>query len=575
MTRRGVWTFILVLTAIGAAILVAALRLRGSASPASPSTVLVFDVPDELDEAEVPFHPFGLDLFRRNRLTLYRVVHGIRQAAADPHVAGLVLHVDELDWGWARIGEVRDALLAFRDAGKPVYASLTNPSDPEYLLASAASWIAMPPTSVLQLDGLTQTVLFMKGTFDKVDIHPNFSHAGKFKSAVESYTRSEMSPEAREALAALLDDAYDLLVDSLASARGLPDTTIQRILDEGPYVARRARAAGLVDTLAYDAEVDSMAAGDIADDAPLLPFTQYVAHAPESRSGPRIAMITVAGTIASGRSRFEADDGAIAGSETVIDALQDARTRSSIKAVVLRIDSPGGEIGAADDIWREVERLRDVKPVVVSMSDLAASGGYYVAAPADRIVAQPATITGSIGVFGGKLNVLGLYRKLGLNVESLSRGRHAQMMSPYTDFDPDEARLYDAQLADSYRTFLARVAEGRQMSVGAADSIAQGRVWSGWSAWEQGLVDTLGGIETAFRLAAEEAGVSASRGYRVETLPKVERGWMEQLFEEWFPEDQGFPPGIPLPSVLRSWIAAAKIARGANLVLMPYSVQMR
>lgn len=573
--RSGVWTFILVLSAIGAAVLFASYRLHQPASPASASTVLVFDVPTDLEEGDLPFNPFALDMLRKNHVTLYRTVRGLKHAATDPHVAALVLHIDEVDWGWGKLAEVRDALLEFRNSGKPVYASLAGGGDSEYFLASGARWIAMPPTSSLQVDGLSESVMFMKGAFDKLDIHPNFAHAGRFKSAVESYTRSGMSPESRAALEALLDDEFDLYADSVAVARDMTPAALRALLDQGPFSAQEALEAGLIDTLVYDAEADSMATVEMGDDVPTLSFALYAAHLPASRSGPRIALIAASGAITTGRSRYQADEGTVMGSETIIDALEEARTRSSIKAVVLRVDSPGGEMPASDDIWREVQRVRESKPVVVSMSDLAASGGYYIATGADRIVAQPTTLTGSIGIYGGKLNLLGLYHKLGLNIETVSRGRHAEMMSPFTDFKAEEAKIYTQQLEDSYRVFLERVAEGREMSEEQVDSIAQGRVWSGIGAFERGLVDTLGGLDVAFELALEEAGLPKEHGYRVESLPKVEHSFLEGLIANWLEDNDGFSPGIPLPSVVRAWIAASRFPVGVSLALMPYSVTIR
>lgn len=574
-TRRSAWMFILVLSAVGGVVLAAALRLRHPGSPASPSTVLVFEVPDELEEGETPMSPLSLDLLFRNRPTLYRTVHALRTAARDPHVTALVLHVGDISWGWAKIADVRDALLEFRDAGKPVYASLTGGGDAEYFLVSAASWISAPPTAILRIDGLSESVLFLKGAFDKLDVHPNFAYAGRFKSAVESYLRKDMSHDSRDALNELLDDEFTLFVDSLASARGVSSSTMRALIDEGPFMADEARAAGLIDTLVYDAEVDSMAAADIGEEAPILSFSQYLGRLPAPQNGPRIALVTASGTISSGRSRYFPDEGPVLGSETLIAALREARTRPSIKAVVLRVDSPGGEMPAADDIWREVVRVRDEKPVVVSMSDYAASGGYYIATGADRIVAQPGTLTGSIGIYGGKLNVLGLYRKLGLNVETLSRGRHAEMMSPFRDFDGEESKRYKRQLEDSYRLFLDRVAEGRAISREAADSLAQGRVWSGLAAWERGLVDTLGGLNTAFEVALTQAGLSPRQGYRVEPFPRADRSFLERLIQDWLARDEYFTPGLPLPRVLRSWLAAARFPQGVSLALMPYSIEIR
>jgi protease-4 len=573
--RRGVWTFIAVLTLAGLAVLFASLRLSQPASSGAASSVLVFDVPSDLEESELPFNPFALDILRRNRWTLYRAIRGLEHAAEDPHVSALVLHIDEVDWGWAKLAEMRDALLEFRESGKPVYACLAGGGDPEYFLASAAGWIAMPPTANLQLDGLSQSVLFMKGTFDKLDIKPNFASAGRFKSAVESYTRTEMTSDSRAALEMLLDDEYRVYVDSIAVARDMSVEAMHSLLDEGPFSSQEALESGLIDTLVYDAEADSMALADLDEDVPTISFLQYASKLPARRGGPRIALIAASGAITGGRSRYLPDEGMVMGSETIVEALEEARTRSSIKAVVLRVDSPGGEMPASDDIWRAISRVREAKPVVVSMSDLAASGGYYISAGADRIVAQPTSLTGSIGIYGGKLNLLGLYRKLGLNVQSIGRGKHAQMMSPFSDFEEDEGKIYQQQLEDSYRVFLDRVSEGRGISVEQADSIGQGRVWSGIAAWEQGLVDTLGGLRTAFDVALDEAGLPHHRGYRVELLPKEEHSLIERLLADWFDDSQDFTPGLPLPRVVRAWMAACRFPAGVSLALMPYSVEIR
>ena len=213
---------------------------------------------------------------------------------------------------------------------------------------------------------------------------------------------------------------------------------------------------------------------------------------------------------------------------------------------------------------------------MVSMSDVAASGGYYIAAAANRIVAQPATMTGSIGVYGGKLNLLGLYRKLGLNVETVSRGRHAEMLSPYRDFTAEEAAQYERQLEDAYRIFLERVSEGRKMATAVADSIGQGRVWSGVAARALGLVDTLGGLDRAFGIALVEAGHPAGVGFVVEQFPKIERSFLERLLETWLEENDGsMLESLSLPPVLRSWLAVARFPVGVPLALMPFSVEIR
>jgi protease-4 len=428
--------------------------------------------------------------------------------------------------------------------------------------------------ALLQINGLTASAMFLRGTFEKLDIRPNFTSAGRFKSGVEQYSRTEMSPPAREALSAMLDDVFTNLVDTLASARGLSPDSVSRLFDTGPFGAPQAKALGLIDSVLYAEDVDSLAlrrAGSSSDRIGLFRYADRVAW----DAGPKIALIAATGTIVPGRSRFQAGEGAVMGAETMVQALREARTRRSIQAVVLRIDSPGGVIDAADDIWREVKRCRETKPVYVSMSDVAASGGYYIAAPATGIVAQPSTITGSIGVYSGKLNLLGLYRKLGLNVETVSRGLHAEMLSPFSDFTPEEAAIHQRNVNASYETFLDRVCEGRGLTRDEADSVGQGRVWSGTSAYAIGLVDTLGGMDLAFDLAREAADIDPDDGYSVELLPHVQRTFLDRVVEQWLSESDDDDIETRIPAVLRTWLAAARFPAGRILAVLPWSIEIR
>jgi protease-4 len=487
----------------------------------------------------------------------------------------MVLHVDDIEWGWAKVAEIRDAVLAFRAAGKPVYASLAGGGEREYLLASAARTVASPPLAVLQINGFTASALFMRGTFDKIGVTPNFSHVGQYKTGVERYTKTGLSAPSREALQALVDDHYRIFVDSVAAVRRMPPATVERLLDEGPYSAREARERGLIDTLLYRAELDSMATG--RHRAPTVTLTRYLARLRAS-GGPRVALISAVGVIAEGRSRSSPGQGEILGAETLIKALREVRERSSIRAVVLRIDSPGGSAPAADEIWREVKRCRDAKPMIVSMSDLAASGGYYIAAPADSIVAEPGTLTGSIGVYGGKLNILGLYRKLGLNVETVARGKHAEMLSPFRDFTPEEEARFQAQMEEVYRTFVSRVSEGRHLTTSAVDSVGQGRVWTGLAAAPRRLVDRLGGLDRAFAMARRRAGIDADEALSVEIYPRVERTLFQRLLADLVgDEEEGSDAlaGTSLPPIVRAWVAAASFPAGEALALMPWSIEIR
>ena len=578
MRRGGVVVFIVLLGLMGAAMMLAAYLLRRpTGAGGSSSSILVFDVPYVLEEGEPPASGYTMDWLRPERPTLWRVVSGLRRAAKDDRVEGLVLHIDDVDWGWAKVAEVRDAIQTFRAEGKPVYASLSGGGEREYLLASAADVVTVPPLGVLQLDGLTASALFMRGTFDKLDITPNFSHSGTYKSGAEGYTRQSMSEPAREALQSLLDDIYADLVDSLAMARELEPDTVARFLDDGPFGAEEAWSRGLVDTVMYRGDLDSLALHADEGDRDRLSFARYLERPAPSGARSRIALVVASGTIAEGRSRDSMGEGAVLGSETLIKALHDACDRASVKAIVLRIDSPGGSAPASDEIWREVERCREEKPVVASMSDLAASGGYYIAVGADSIVARSTTITGSIGVYGGKLNVLGLYRKLGLNVETLSRGAHAEMLSPFKDFSPDEAARFQNSMDTVYRTFVSRVSDGRGLAAEDVETVAQGRVWSGTAAADRALVDEIGGIPRAVEIARKLAKIPAGEEIALDVYPKIERTFLQRVFAGFFSEDQGDEAlaALRLPPVLRAWLTAARFPSGVALALLPYSIEIR
>lgn len=573
-SRRRVLGLVVVLLVLGAVALAAVSRMRRPLHVAVEPRSLVYDVPTDIDEAPASYLPFSLASFRREQPSLREICAAIGRAADDRAVEALVLHVGEVEWGWARVAEFREAVRAFRAAGKPVYASLAGGGEQSFLLASSADVLSMPETAVLQLDGLTLSAMFLRGAYDKLGITPNFASVGEFKSAVETYTRTGFSPPAREALESLLDDQFTLLVDTLAAARALPPDSMRRLVDEGPFTAPAAMRAGLLDTLLDEPGLDALASGDEAG-RDGLPLERYARGGDGAPGEAEIAMVVASGAIVPGRSGSSPWSGERCGSETVVNALREARRRRAVKAIILRVDSPGGSGQASDDIWREVRRARERKPVVVSMSNLAASGGYYIACGADRIVAEPSTVTGSIGVFGGKLNLLGLYQKLGLNVETASRGRNAEMLSPFRDFTPDEQRRYQAQLDDFYRVFLGRVAEGRGMSPERADSLGRGRVWSGLAAQRLGLVDTLGGLGTAVAVARELGGVGEDETVRLELYPRPRRTFLRTFLEGLAEDTDEEAREAVLSPVFAAWIAASRFPTGATLALLPYTLDIR
>ncbi len=571
-SRRRAVIVTLVCIAVGAVTLNLAIRARRPLHGTMAPRVLVFDVPSQVDEGPAPPSP-SLDFLRRERPSFHELLFAVRNAAEDRSVAGLVLHVDGLDWGWARVYEMRAAVLAFREAGKPVYASLNGGGEREYLLASAASRLGMPPVSSLQLDGLSASALFLHGGYEKLGIRPNFAHVGRFKSAVEQYTRDSLSADARLSMEELLEDEFTLLVQALAEARDLSTDSVRRLIDEGPWTASEAFAHGLLDTLIAEADVDSLAAHEGDERHPTASFLRYAAEGGDG-TGERIALVVAEGEIVDGRSRESAFGGRSVGDRTLVEALRDIRGRRGIRAVVLRIDSPGGSGDASDAVWQELRRLRREKPVVVSMGDVAASGGYYLACAGDAIVAGPATITGSIGVFGGKLNVLGLYRKLGLNVVTVRRGRHADMWSPWRDFDAEERALYQRSLDQFYRVFVSRVAEGRGMDAADVDSVGQGRVWSGVAAKRYGLVDTLGGLHEAFELARARAKIGADQDIVVEVYPRPRKSLVQKWLGGVFEEPQQEEAIVPVLAELGRWYRLAGTRAGALLALMPYTIQI-
>jgi len=569
---------VLSIVVVGTIALAAAYALRRPLRPGGDGQVLVFDVPSQIEEGLPTYSAWSLGALRADRHTLTDLTLALRQAADDDDVHGLILHIDGLDWGWARIAEFRDAVAVFRRSGKPVLATMTGGGEPEYLLASAADKISMPAVAHLQLDGLTASAMFLRGAYDKLGIRPNFAHVGQFKSAVEQYTRETMSEPARAALDTLLGDQYGQLVDSLASSRGLSAEAMRLLIDEGPFLTLQAYELGLIDTLLDESAADSLLLHHEGRRYTAYSLQHYVDDPSGPAVGDHIALVVASGAIVPGKSRETPFQGSELGSETVIAALREARSRTSVKAVVLRVDSPGGSADASDDIWQEVRRVRAVKPVVVSMSDYAASGGYYIACGADVIVAQPATLTGSIGVFGGKLNILGLYRKLGLNIETVSRGRHAQMLSPFRDFTPEESERYQLQLDDFYRVFLGRVAEGRGMTPAAVDSIAQGRVWSGAMAKRLGLVDELGGLDRAVEIARARAKLDPEGSTILDVYPRPKRPYLQRWLGDLIGDSEDDTVGLPFglsSEVLSSWMIAARFPTGAVLALMPYSIHIR
>ncbi len=572
MRRRTAWIVAAGVAALAmgaAAVGALALLLRGrGASPtwASSETYLSLNLGGQIPEQP----PSELEtFFERKPTSLRTLVESLDRAASDPKVKALVLRVSQLpDSGWGKVQELRDAVGRFRKSGKPAYAHLEFCGNKEYYLATACSKIYAVPTALLDVSGLAAEVTFFRHTLDKLGIEAQFEGVGKYKNAPNRFTESGFTEPHREQTEALVESLFAQFVAGIAAGRGKTEAEVQALIDEGPYDARQALSAGLVDELLYQDELEVRLKG-----AERITAGRYVrsARGLGLDGRPKLALVYAIGEIISGESQGSAFGGELAGADTVARAIREARTNSAVRAIVLRVDSPGGSGTASDVIWREVERAVQSKPVVVSMGDVAASGGYYIAMSGNAIVAQPGTITGSIGVFGGKFSLRGLYDKIGLSKEIVARGRNAALFTEYRPWDEREKAKVRGLMVAFYEDFVTKAAKGRSKSYDEIDEVAQGRVWTGTDALRAGLVDRLGGLDVAIALAKEKAGIA--RGQEVNLLILPERkGFFETLMER----QEEAATEKALPADVRSLLRWASLLDGRTPVArLPFDLRFR
>lgn len=513
--RRGV---ALVFAFIGLAMLVsmagiAFMYVAVSGAPSVPSSAtLVLRPGGELQEV-VPDDVLG-QVFGREQDTVRGFVDNLRKARRDSRIKTVLLMPSGLQLPyWAKVQELRDAVIEFRKSGKRVVAFLEYGGDREYYLASAADKVYLLPSSPLDLSGVASYEIFLRGAFDKAGAYPDIVHIGDYKSAANQLTEKGFTPEHREMTTSLNRDMHDQLVRGIAESRKKSEQDVRALLDQGPFIPEEALRLGLVDDLAYEDELDDREPTLGDEEMDRVDGRSYLRITPASvgfRPRSRIALIYAVGTIASGKSTFDPLNGTILGSETLIEQIRDARGDDSVKAIVLRVDSPGGSALASDVIWRELMVTRqgeNARPLIVSMSDLAASGGYYIAMAGHSIVAQPGTLTGSIGVVGGKVAIGGTLNKIGINHDSVVSSPNAGIGSPFTPFTPPQRMKVQEMMQSIYDDFVEKVAESRKTTPEKIDAVAQGRVWTGQQARERGLVDALGGLDTAIAIAKERAKI--------------------------------------------------------------------
>lgn len=498
----------------------AALRLRQKPPEIASNSVLVMRLSGDVPEKA----PVDLSLFSSDRTaTVADVWMALRKAAADPRIKAVVLEPDSLSIGWGKMEEFRGDLEQFRKSGKPLVAYLRNPGTGEYFLALAADRIYLGPQEPLYLKGLRAQIPYVKKALDKLGVTVEVEHAGKYKDFGDMFTRSDMSPETREVTDQLVDDLYATLVERIAAARGKSPDEVRDIIDHGPFTAAGALAAGLVDELRFEDQVWGELRARLKSGEPNKVSLDAYAKVPADSVGlagrSRVALVVAQGDIVRGSPD---DDGSAESSLTSYGfdkMLRQAVNDATVKALLVRIDSPGGDANASDEMWREMNLAAKKKPLVISMGDVAASGGYYMAMTGDPIVSYPATETGSIGVVFGKPVIRGLLDKLGIGFDGVQRGRHADIESLQTPLTPEERDLLRRGIDESYRDFVTKVANARRRPYGEIEPLAQGRVWLGSEAKAHGLVDELGGLDTALAVLKKKAGIPAAENVSLVVYP--------------------------------------------------------
>jgi protease-4 len=549
----------------------AALRFRESAPVIASNSVLVLRLSGELPEKP----PVELPSFVGDDhapLTVIGVWSALEKAAADGRIKALVLQPEDLSAGWAKLEELRLDIDKFKKSGKPVFAYLRQPGMREYYVASSADRIYLGPSEPVMVKGLRAEMMYFKKTLDKIGVSMEIEHAGKYKDFGDMFTRSDMSPETREVMTAVVDDLYANLVAGIAAGRRKSPDEVRAIIDQGPFTAPQALKAGLVDALRFEDQMWGELKERIKVEPSRVSMDKYSRITAESlglAGKSHIAVIVGEGDIVRGNP---GDDGAGENSLTSYGfnkLLRGVENDPLVKGVVVRIDSPGGEVTASDEIWRQMNLLARKKPMVISMSDAAASGGYFMAMTGDPIVAYPATLTGSIGVVFGKPNLHGLYDKLGITKEAIQRGKNAGIDSDYTPLSPDERATLKAGIDESYRDFVGKVAEARHRKFEEIEPLAQGRVWLGSQARPRGLVDEIGGLDKAIEMVKQKAKIPA--GERVSLMIYPGRRSLLDLILKRSQEDmlEAKVAAVVGRMPWHAWM------RGGYLRMMPYWFEVR
>jgi protease-4 len=536
------------------------------------AALLTLDVNGNLPDA--PRNNGLLDLLSPPQASLRDVVDALDKAGRDPRVKGLLLRIGGGNLGLAQAEELRSTILRFRSRGKLVFAYSDSFGEfasgtRAYYLASACDQIWLQPLGMVGLVGLRAEEPFFRGTLDKLGLVARFDQREQYKTAMDFLTKTKMTDPEREQLQSLLGSMLDQIVAGIADGRKLAPDRVRDLIANGPYLAQDALNDHLIDHVGHiDAALAALQSG--VGGATAMRLASYLdAVGRPHQSGPLVALIYGDGLMARGKSDngspFSSD---LMGSDTIVHALRLAERDKDVRAIIFRIDSPGGSAVAAESIWNAVREARQMgKPVVVSMGGVAGSGGYYIAADASKIVAEPATLTGSIGVLAGKVLISGLLDKIGASADAVQTSDNAALYSSLTDFTPQGYKDFEAALDATYAGFKARVAEGRHMTAAQVESLAKGREWTGAQAKDNGLVDALGGYDTAIALAKAEIGVPANGDITLRTYPRPQSG-AEILFDRLMGKT-GDDPLALLPSIGSLTRELTALAMRPGMLVMP------
>jgi protease IV len=563
--------------------------------PAKPTKVVRLTL-----KGEYPEGPTDPGMFADLQPSLSRLIELLDEAKADKEVAAVWLRIDDLELGRGKVNEVRAAIAGLRKTGKPVYAELTSAETGAYLVASACDFIYMPVSGTLVVPGVRMEVTYYKGLLDKLGLKFDALRMGKYKGFVEPMSRETMSGPVRESLQAIVDDAYDGMIAWIAKDRHLEDYQVKSLVDKGLFTATDAKDAGLIDEVLYADEFEASLGKRLKLDHVDIDSTYKKKQLDTDFSGiggfvklmeafsggkkstkasnkQKIALVYAVGEITEGKSASSLFGGSTLGSTTMVETLNKAFGDPKVVAVVLRIDSPGGSATASDLIWRSSVRVK--KPFVASMGNVAGSGGYYIAMGAQKIYAEPQTITGSIGVGGGKLVTGGLYGKLGVNTEVISRGKNSGAFSTLDSFSEEERKVWTNLLQQTYHEFVSKAAAGRKMNYDKIEALAQGRVYTGQQAKKLGLIDEIGTLKDALAEAKKLASLKPDADIEIEVLPKP-KPFFEQLFGEGLDADE-FTAALPDSSMsgfvktIRQAALWRKLLGGKVFAWMPYRIELK